>query len=53
MYIMNECFYFYRQNEQSMTKNKTAFSMLTPELIYQNFSTLTANDLSMKEKVEK
>lgn len=53
MYIMNECFYFYRQNEQSMTKNKTAFSMLTPELIYQNFSTLTANDLSMKEQVER
>ena len=36
-----------------MTKNKTAFSMLTPELIYQNFSTLTANDLSMKEQVER
>lgn len=41
MYVMRECLYCYRQNDESMTKKKRAFSMLAPELISKLFFGLT------------
>lgn len=51
MYILKDCLYYYRQNEQSMTKNKKAFSMRTPELIFNIFMDLIKDRPDMNSQV--
>lgn len=38
IYIMEDCLYYYRVNNQSMTKNKKPFSWDGPAIIYQHLS---------------
>lgn len=40
IYIVDECLYYYRQNEASMTKNKKAYNLQAPILIANIFDEL-------------
>ncbi|OUP66029.1 hypothetical protein B5F12_00450 [Pseudoflavonifractor sp. An176] len=51
MYVMNDCLYYYRQNDQSMTKSKKAFSMRSPELISHILMELASNNVQMELQV--
>lgn len=53
IYIVKDCLYCYRQNEQSMTKNGKAFSMLTPELVAGIFSDLTSERPDLQHQVSR
>lgn len=37
LYVINECLYYYRQNQFSMTKNKSVYDLYVPKLIAQHF----------------
>ncbi len=37
MYVLDDCLYYYRQNQASMTKNKKAFRWDGPKMIGQHF----------------
>ena len=48
IYIMEDCLYYYRQNNTSMTKNKMPFDWETPMLIgkhFENHMDMTQGDL--------
>lgn len=53
LYIMSECLYDYRQNSQSMTKNCSPFSMLTPQLIFSRFSECFKDFPEMAEQIDR
>ena len=51
LYIMADCLYYYRQNEQSMTKNRKAYCLDAPGLIakqYENAITADDDDMQMQ-----
>lgn len=45
MYVIKECLYCYRLNQNSMTRNKKAFDLEVPKLISKHFE----NNVNMKE----
>lgn len=49
MYIMGECLYSYRQNNQSMTKNRKAFSLEAPLLIAKGLE----NSINLTSEMQK
>lgn len=53
MFIMPDCLYYYRQNEQSMTKNKKAFPFTGPQLIFESFQSIAKSDKAMSEQISR
>ncbi|MDO5415018.1 MAG: glycosyltransferase family 2 protein [Bacillota bacterium] len=54
LYIMEDCLYYYRQNDMSMTKNRKAFDVDGPQLIGEHFEKqLPINEFDFKEQVNR
>lgn len=51
LYMMDEYLYNYRQNEQSMTRNRTPFNLEAPQLIAKHFESTIIMDDDMKMQV--
>lgn len=52
MYIMKDCLYFYRINENSMTRNKKSFSLEAPKLISKHLEyNINMNDSDLQMQV--
>lgn len=53
LYIMSNCLYSYRQNEQSMTKNRKAFSLEAPVLIAKEFERVMGESSEMMAQIQR
>ena len=53
LYILPDCLYHYRQNEQSMTKNKKAFSLKAPALIAAHYQAEIPEDSDMQQQINR
>ncbi|HPJ01293.1 MAG TPA: glycosyltransferase family 2 protein [Candidatus Limiplasma sp.] len=53
LYILPDCLYHYRQNEQSMTKNKKAFSLKAPALIAAHYQAEIPADQDMQQQISR
>lgn len=52
LYILNECLYYYRQNQFSMTKNKSVYDLCVPKLIAKHFEQqIDMSELDFQQQV--
>ena len=54
VYVLKECLYYYRNNQESMTKNKTPFDFDGPKYIYQHLiNRIDLEQADFKEQIKR
>lgn len=52
LYVLKECLYYYRQNQFSMTKNKSVYDLYVPKLIAKHFEQqIDMSELDFQQQV--